>query len=184
MRVAIVSLIAICVGAVLWAGGATASTEQEATTVLRIGITGAPDTFDPTLMGDNRSIELAQNVFEGVLDVDNRARIVPGVAKSWTVSKNKLVYTFHLRKGMRFQDGSPLTAEDYAYTFNRSLDPKVGSGTSFFLEPIKGATDVLKGKTKSAIWNQSPGPSDASGDAVEPRWVLPRDDQSVVSLGG
>jgi oligopeptide transport system substrate-binding protein len=150
VRAAVLSLLAISVGAVLWAGGATASSEAEATTVLRIGITGAPDTFDPTLMGDNRSIELAQNVFEGVLDVDNRARIIPGVAKSWTVSKNKLVYTFHLRKGVRFQDGSPLTADDYVYTINRSLDPKVGSGTSFFLEPIKGATDVLKGKTKRA----------------------------------
>lgn len=148
--VALVTLLVTCIGAVLWTSGAGASQQAPSATVFRIGITGAPDTFDPTLMGDNRSIELAQNVFEGVLDVDNKARIVPGVAKSWSVSKNGLVYTFHLRKGVKFQNGDPLTAKDYAFTINRSLDPKVGSGTSFFLEPIKGASAVLQGKAKQA----------------------------------
>lgn len=174
LGVAIACLTAVVVGSVLWTAGANASSENtRATSVLRIGINGAPDTFDPTLLGDNRSIEMAQNVFEGVLDVDNKARIVPGVAKSWTLSKNKLVYTFHLRKGVRFQNGNPLTAADYVYTLNRSLDPKVGSGTSFFLEPIKGAGDVLKGKTKQASGIKALNPTTLQVTLASPAGFFP-----------
>ena len=117
---------------------------------LRIAITGAPDPFDPALLGDNRSIELAQNVYEGVLGVNNKAQIVPALASTWHVSANGLVYTFNLRQGLRFQNGDPITAADLVYTYNRSLSPKTASGTSFFLEDIKGADAVLNGKAKAA----------------------------------
>jgi oligopeptide transport system substrate-binding protein len=117
---------------------------------LRIAITGAPDPFDPALLGDNRSIELAQNVYEGVLGVNNAARIVPALASTWTRSANGLVYTFNLRHGLHFGNGDPITAEDLVYTYNRSLNPKTASGTSFFLEDIKGADAVLSGKAKAA----------------------------------
>jgi len=117
---------------------------------LRIAITGAPDPFDPALLGDNRSIELAQNVYEGVLGVNNKAQIVPALTTSWNRSANGLVYTFKLRHGLQFGNGDPLTADDFVYTFNRSLSPKTASGTSFFLADIKGADAVLNGKAKTA----------------------------------
>ena len=136
--------------AVAAATATTARTTTAASGTLRIAITGAPDPFDPTLLGDNRSIELAQNVYEGVLGVNNRAQIVPAVAKSYSVSANGLVYTFHLRHNVTFQNGDPVTASDFAYTYNRSLLPATASGTSFFLADIKGADAVLNGKAKTA----------------------------------
>jgi ABC-type transport system substrate-binding protein len=117
---------------------------------LRIAITGAPDPFDPALLGDNRSIELAQNVYEGVLGVNNKAQIVPALANTWKESANGLVYTFNLRHGLQFQNGDPVTASDFVYTFNRSLSPKTAAGASFFLADIKGANAVLNGKAKAA----------------------------------
>ena len=117
---------------------------------LRIAITGAPDPFDPALLGDNRSIELAQNVYEGVLGVNNAAQIVPALASTWSRSPNGLVYTFNLRHGLHFDNGDPITAQDFVYTYNRSLSPKTASGTSFFLADIKGADAVLNGKAKTA----------------------------------
>ena len=89
-------------------------------------------------------------MYEGVLGVNNKAQIVPAVASSSSVSANGLVYTFHLRHNVRFQNGDPVTASDFVYTFNRSLDPKTASGTSFFLADIKGADAVLNGKAKTA----------------------------------
>jgi oligopeptide transport system substrate-binding protein len=125
-------------------------TARAAGGTLRIAITGAPDPFDPALLGDNRSIELAQNVYEGVLGVNNKAEIVPALSTSWSRSANGLVYTFKLRHGLQFGNGDPLTADDFVYTFNRSLSPKTASGTSFFLADIKGADAVLNGKAKTA----------------------------------
>ena len=141
------------IAGVLAVAAATATTARTTTTAsgtLRIAITGAPDPFDPALLGDNRSIELAQNVYEGVLGVNDRAQIVPAVAKSYTVSASGLVYTFHVRRNVKFQNGDPVTARDFAYTYNRSLLPATASGTSFFLADIKGADAVLNGKAKTA----------------------------------
>lgn len=111
---------------------------------------GIEEAFDPALLNDNRTIELAQNVWEGLLDVDERLEVVPNVAKSFTVSDDGLVYTFKLRDDVKFQNGDPVTAADYAYAFNRSLDPKTASDTSFFLLDIAGAEAVNAGKAKSA----------------------------------
>lgn len=126
------------------------STRSASGSTLRIAIDGAPDTFDPALLGDNRSIELAQNVWEGLLGVNNKAQVVPAIAKSYHRSANGLVYTFKLRHGVTFQNGDPVTASDFIYTFNRSLSPKTAAGASFFLSDIKGANAVLNGKAKAA----------------------------------
>jgi oligopeptide transport system substrate-binding protein len=148
-----VGLVALAglVGAVVLTPTAVAkSTKGASGGTLRIAIDGAPDPFDPALLGDNRSIELAQNVYEGLLGVNNQAQVVVGLAKSWHRSANGLVYTFALRKGLTFQNGDPITAQDFIYTFNRSLSPKTAAGASFFLGDIKGANAVLSGKAKAA----------------------------------
>ncbi len=147
----VVLSIAALVAVVLGTSSAAAHRSSVASSgTLRIAITGAPDPFDPALLGDNRSIELAQNVYEGVLGVNNKAQIVPSLARSWSASKNGLVYTFHLRHNVHFQNGDPITAKDFVYTFNRSLAPKTAAGASFFLADIKGADAVSNGKAKAA----------------------------------
>lgn len=153
---ALATLAAAAALAVLVAGTATrsdAAAEGAAaqTGVLRIAQADPPDAFDPATLGDNRSIELAQNVFDGLTAVDERTlRTVPALARSWRVSNGGRTYTFELRRGVRFQDGSPLTAQDIAASLNRTLSPSTGSGYVFFLSAIQGATAVNEGKAKRA----------------------------------
>jgi oligopeptide transport system substrate-binding protein len=133
------------------AGRAGATRMAAASGTLRIAQveSGVPEAFDPALLGDNRTIELAQNVWEGLLDINEKFQVVPQIARSWSVSKSGLVYTFHLRKNVRFQNGDPVTAQDFIYTYTRSLLPATASDTSFFLTDIAGANAVNSGKAKT-----------------------------------
>lgn len=66
------------------------------------------------------------NLFEGLVMVDPKGNIVPGLAERWEISANGLEYTFYLRSGVKFHDGRPLTAADVKYTIERDQDPETG----------------------------------------------------------
>lgn len=139
--------------AALSAGIATASPQSSSAQagVLRIAQADAPDAFDPATLGDNRSIELAQNVFDGLTAVNEaNLKVAPALARRWSVSRDGRTYTFTLRSGLRFHDGTPLTAQDVVYSLNRALSPKTKSGYVFFLSAIRGADAVTKGKAQTA----------------------------------
>jgi len=70
----------------------------------------------------------------------------PGDAESWEVSSDGLTWTFHLRKGLKWSDGSPLTAKDYEFTFQRLMDPKTASTYAWFYYVIKNGEEVATGK--------------------------------------
>jgi len=127
-----------------------ATTAAHASSVLRVAVTQPPDPFDPATLADNRSIELAQNVFDGLVDVNDDMKIVPAIAKSWKITGGGTVYTFNLRHDVHFQNGRLVTAKDFVYSWNRALSPAVASPDSFFLTNIKGADAVTKGKAKTA----------------------------------
>jgi ABC-type transport system substrate-binding protein len=141
------------------AAGAAVSHKSKGATagVLRIAVTEPPNSFDPAVLSDNRSIELAQNAFDGLVDVNDQMKVVPAIAKSWKVSGGGKVYTFTLRHGVRFQDGREVTAQDFVDEFNRALSPKTASPDSFFLGDIAGADAVSKGKAKTASGLESIG---------------------------
>lgn len=136
------------------ATAATASATHHSTAktagTLRIAVSEPPNSFDPAVLADNRSIELAQNVYDGLTDVNSQMKVVPAIASHWKISGGGKVYTFYLRHNVRFQNGDPVTAQDFVYTFNRALSPKIASPDSFFLTNIAGANAVTKGKAKAA----------------------------------
>jgi peptide/nickel transport system substrate-binding protein len=89
-----------------------------------IGASVAPGTLDLTTTADASIPEaLLYNVYEGLVKLDPSGKVVPLLAVSWKVSANGRVYTFVLHKGVTFQNGDPLTANDVAYSFERVLDP-------------------------------------------------------------
>jgi peptide/nickel transport system substrate-binding protein len=78
-------------------------------------------------------------------------RIVPEVARSLpAVSKDGKTYTFTIRSGFKFADGSPVTAANFAYAINRDLQPKMSSPATTFIEDVAGAKAVLDGKASTA----------------------------------
>jgi ABC-type transport system substrate-binding protein len=73
----------------------------------------------------------------------------PNAAASVTPSEGSSVYTIKFRPGVRFSDGSPVSAEDYVYAWGRVLDPKLASWASSYLYSIEGAEAVFNGKAKT-----------------------------------
>lgn len=115
---------------------------------LTIAMTDNPDTADPQLTTQYYMLPL--NIFDRLVEAQTtspgHSEIVPGLAETWDVSSDGLTYTFHLRKGVKFQDGSPLTADDVIFSFDRMLDPATKALNTDFLDMISGADDRLNGK--------------------------------------
>ena len=95
---------------------------------LRFSLTGEPKSFDALHISDQRS-EVIRYLTGGVLLRINRVtdQLEPQLAESWKITEGGRVIAFHLRPGLKFSDGSPLTAPDVARTFNTALDPKQAS---------------------------------------------------------
>jgi peptide/nickel transport system substrate-binding protein len=96
------------------------------------------DSIDPAVNSANESIWLDQNIYNRLVQSNAAGTALqPDLAKSWTISKDGLTYTFHLRKA-KFSDGSPETAEDARYSIVRSMKFKGGWG--FLLDSVKSVT--------------------------------------------
>ncbi len=115
--------------------------------VLRLAQTAEATTLDPAQVQDGPTIELLMHIFNGLVQWDSENKLVPDLAEKWEVSKDGRTYTFHLRKGVKFHDGSPLTADDLAYSIRRSLDPKTTSPVAMtYLNDLVGAAAFNSGK--------------------------------------
>ena len=105
--------------------------------------------LDPALGPDANSAIVVGMVYSGLVKSDINLNVVPDQA-TWDISNNNTVYTFHIKPGITFSDGTPVTAQTYVYTLTRALLPAVKSGiASFFEANIVGATAVNSGKTKT-----------------------------------
>ena len=78
-----------------------------------------PQTFDPTQSSQIRTWYMWQLVYEGLVRADVSGKILPVLATSWTVDKAQTTFDFTLRDGVKFSDGSPVTADDVVFSFQR-----------------------------------------------------------------
>jgi len=116
---------------------------------LNMFINAEPKTLDPSKGTDSYSSQILIKITEPLVttsvDENGGEKIVPAGAESWTVSEDKLVYTFKIRD-MKWEDGQAVTAEDYVYGMLRTLDPNTGSIYAFLMSPIKNADQYNAGK--------------------------------------
>lgn len=119
--------------------------------ILRWSVEGVRDltTLDPARMTNAQEIFVAGMLFGGLVRLNAELQVVPDAA-TWTISDDGLQYTFKLRNGLKFSDGTPVTADDVVFSLTRALDPATGSMTGrFYLANIVGADDLIAGKTKT-----------------------------------
>lgn len=91
--------------------------------VLTVAIPSNPQTFDPLNQSNHDAMIVNQLIFENLVEIDGSGQRVPMLAKSWTLSKDLLTYTFELRDDVLFQNGQAFSAEDVKYSYEYVLSP-------------------------------------------------------------
>jgi oligopeptide transport system substrate-binding protein len=115
---------------------------------LRYALMSEPTSLDPAKVEDGTTIDLLQQVYEGVVRWNENNQIEPNLAEKWEVSEDGTTYTFTLKHGVKFHNGREVTAEDFKYSMERACNPKLASQTApNYLKDIVGVAECLKGET-------------------------------------
>src|SRR5438105_3976568 len=102
-------------------------TQGAAGSVFRYPLDAEPSSFDPVTITDPTTIELLQNVYEGLVQYDSENRLQPCLAERWDISPDGRIYTFHIRPAVKFHNGWVMTADDVKWSFERALWPETKS---------------------------------------------------------
>lgn len=123
-------------------GDKAAASKQEIT----YNLGADPRTLDPALCTDTTGTTVIANAFSGLAELDENEKAIPGQAEKWDVSDDKLTYTFHLKKDLKWSNGDPVKASDYEYEWKRLLNPETASEYAYALYYLKGGEAYNKGK--------------------------------------
>ena len=129
----------VAVAALLLASFGFAAAGHAATCPVLVGPDWSGETLspDPARLLSISDVYHARMIYEPFVAADSAMQPIPWLAESWESNKEATEWTFHLRQGVKFHDGSPLTADDVVYTFRRLLDPKTKSPAASELGAIK-----------------------------------------------
>jgi ABC-type oligopeptide transport system substrate-binding subunit len=115
---------------------------------LRRGIPGEPRSLDPQLADDDFSFQVVRDLFEGLTAEDPWGHVAPGVASSWAVDESGTIYTFHLRPDAKWSNGDRIVAAEFVEGLRRAVNPQTASGSAGLLAVVKGASDIIAGRSK------------------------------------
>jgi peptide/nickel transport system substrate-binding protein/oligopeptide transport system substrate-binding protein len=133
-----------------------------------------PRSLDPALSTDVPTGRAVGYLFDGLTRFTPDARVIPALATRWDVSADGITYTFHLRRGVAFTDGTPFVARQVATSWRRVLDPKVHGGRGWPLYPILGAKEFANGKATSVAGIATPDDSTVVVTLKEPFAIFPK----------
>jgi ABC-type transport system substrate-binding protein len=106
-----------------------------------------PGTFDPAMVTETPTSELLQNIYEGLVRIDDHNRVAPCLAEKWTIDAKGTQYMFTLREGARFHNGRPVTSQDVIYSLERALKPETKSPIAKnYLAGLVGAAELAEGR--------------------------------------
>jgi peptide/nickel transport system substrate-binding protein len=132
------SLVAAC-------AGGTNAPKPSTKSKLVVGIVQEPTSLDPTLDATNSiSVTLRDNLYEGLVRLDQGGKIVPQLAKTWDVSADGKTLTFHLVSSAKWHDGSPFTAQDVKFAWDRarSISTKPPNPHTAYWAPVQAIDAV------------------------------------------
>lgn len=126
-------------------GDVSASAGEE---YYNVYLSADPTSMDISLNADTYSGTIINNIMEGLIRLEEKDGdyvMAPGDAQTWEQSEDGLVWTFHLGDNC-WSDGQPVTAQDYVYSLQRSVDPATGCPNEWFLYPIAGYDEIRAGE--------------------------------------
>lgn len=113
------------------------------------------ESLDPQLATDGTSFEVIADYTDGLMQMDADGQAVEAVAERYEVSEDGLTYTFHIREDAVWSNGTPVTAADFVFAWQRAVDPAVASEYAYMLSDIgqiKNAAEIIAGeKDKSEL---------------------------------
>jgi peptide/nickel transport system substrate-binding protein/oligopeptide transport system substrate-binding protein len=115
----------------------------------RVPLASEPNTLDPAKITTIYAVNVALNLFDGLVQFDENLNVVPAIAKRWIISRDHQKYTFYLHKGIRFHNGREVNAQDFIFSFERILNPKTQSPAASLFAYVKGAKEFIDGKTQT-----------------------------------
>ncbi|WP_281827762.1 MULTISPECIES: peptide ABC transporter substrate-binding protein [Lactobacillus] len=137
------SLVTISAAIVLVACGNTSNSQSSGNSkTLNLSTTAPLDTID---ISKSTGYGQTGNVFESFYRLGSNGKPTAGLAKSGSVSKNGKTWTFKLRNA-KWSNGDPITAQDFVYSWHRSLNPKTASPYSYLFSGVKNANQIIAGK--------------------------------------
>ena len=130
-------------------GNFSQSATQGNENVFRYSIVQKPSTLDPGKVQDGNTIDLLQQVFEGLTTWSEDNQPVPNLCEKWEISEGGTLYTFTIKKGVKFHSGREVKADDFKYSIERACDPKLLSTVaSGYLDDIVGVREMIEGKAQ------------------------------------
>ena len=142
-RIFAVLTVLILVAALLTAG----CTSKSGPKYLRYSVGTEPETLDPRKSTGIPEATVEAQLFEGLTTLDAKNLPVPAMAEKWEVSPDGLKYKFHLRPGVKWSNGDPVTAYDFEYAWKTTLSPELGSKYAYQLFYVKNGEAYNQGLT-------------------------------------
>lgn len=103
-------------------------------------------TLDTTQTTDKVTFTVAQHIFEGLYRLDEDSNEVPGLAESVDISEDGTTYTFHLRDGIKWSDGTPITASDFEFSWKRLVNPDTMGPNAYWLDNVENSLAIRNGE--------------------------------------
>lgn len=142
MRMGLKSMLAGCTMLAMTASGAFAEV------VFNRGNSAEPESLDPHKTSSVYEANILRDLFMGLMVHDAKAELQPGAAERHTVTADGKTYTFKLREGALWSDGTPVTANDFVFAWRRLVDPATAAEYAYMLAPVVNAEAVTKGEKK------------------------------------
>lgn len=121
--------------------------QAAAQVVFHRGNNADPETLDLHKTSTVYEANVLRDLYEGLVIVDGKGKLMLGMAESWTISPDGKVYTFKLRDA-KWSNGDPVKAQDFVFSYRRIMNPETGAKYAKILYPIANAEKINKGEEK------------------------------------
>ena len=157
-------------------GGGSKSAKKVSGKILTIEMGPEVESIDPALNTTNDGANYLTYLFDNLLRTDKDGKVVPSLAQKYEVSDDGLTWTFHLRDGLKWSDGSDFTANDFVYSWQRMVDPDVAAP---YAETVLG---MVEGYDEAIGKPDEKGNQTTTPDITKLRVEAPDDKTFVVHM--